>query len=35
MVELYLHPPIYLHGVVLDYIIKHMENFTFALLSFK
>jgi hypothetical protein len=28
MVELYLHSPIYLHGVVLEFIIKHRENFT-------
>jgi hypothetical protein len=29
MVELYLHSPICLHGLVLSYIIKCKENFTF------
>jgi hypothetical protein len=27
LVELYLHPSICLHGVVLYYVIKHRENF--------
>jgi hypothetical protein len=31
MVELYLHSPILLHGMVLNYIIKYWDNFTFTL----
>jgi hypothetical protein len=30
MVELYLHFPIYLHGVMINYPIKHRDNFTFV-----
>jgi hypothetical protein len=29
MVELYLHSPIRLHGIVLDLLIKRKDNFTF------
>jgi hypothetical protein len=29
MVELYLHSPMCLHGIVLSYIIKYRDNFTF------
>jgi hypothetical protein len=29
MVELYLHTPIYLHGIVRKYVIKHRDNFDY------
>jgi hypothetical protein len=29
MVELYLHFPIHLHGMVLNYVIKHGDSVTF------
>jgi hypothetical protein len=31
MVELYLHSPICVHDIVLNYIIKYRDNFTFYL----
>jgi hypothetical protein len=30
MVEIYFHFSIYLHGTVLDYVIKYRNNFNFT-----
>jgi hypothetical protein len=30
VVDLYIRTPICLHGIVLNYVVKHRDNFTYA-----